>query len=330
MQQFVVPPRMKTRDGQPRRVGFELEFAGVELESAAVCVSESVKGTLEKQSEAVYLVSSETLGEFRIELDWSYVKDTAEDRALQRGVSAQDDPVMKWVTRLAGKIVPVEVVCPPIDIDQLAALDEMVIRLRDAGALGTEQSLLYAFGLHLNPELPDMTAAVISRYLQSFVLAEEWLVSQHRVDFSRRVTPYIDIYPVPYGLLVMHYDDDVDLDQLVSDYLIHNPTRNRALDMLPLFLEVRPDLVIATLEDPRINARPTFHYRLPNCEIEQPQWSLSHSWNLWCVVEHLATEDDIRNDLIGRWREQQADLLNFKDNPWHRNLDKIYRDLLSV
>lgn len=337
MSKFYFPQRLHTADGSKRRVGYELEFAGVELELAAELAARSLDAGLEKISEAVYLAHSDRFGKFRIELDWSFAKDIAEQR-IEEGVTGPaggdkatevDDPTMKWVTRLAGTVVPIEIVCPPIAIDELEALNEMANDLRAAGALGTEHSLLYAFGLHLNPELPALDAATISAFVQGFIIAEQWLTARHRVDFSRRVTPYIDVYPDRYAALVMSYPEAPTIGRLIDDYLTYNPTRNRALDLLPLFKHIDAPRVKAVVDDPRVNARPTFHYRLPNCEIERSDWTLSESWNLWCVVEHIAANDTLRHELITQWRNVQDNLLNLKDNPWHQRLDEIHRDLLS-
>jgi len=242
----------------------------------------------------------------------------------------EDDPLAEWVVSMATEIVPLEVVCPPVAITELRRLDRMVECLREAGALGTQQALHYAFGLHLNPELPGLDALTISRYLKAYALAQDWLLVAHRVDLARRITPYIDVYPRAYLRRVLSYDDDVMLDTLVEDYLHHNPSRNRALDMLPLFKQLRPALIEARVDDERVKARPTFHYRLPNCEIERADWYLDSSWNIWCVVEQLADDPDLLQELAGQWMEYEGKIINFGRPTWHATLHKLHRDLLSA
>lgn len=83
-----------------------------------------------------------------------------------------------------------------------------------------------------------------------------------------------------------------DQPQLVDDYLELNPTRNRALDFLPLFLHLDERRVRSVVEDRRVKARPALHYRLPNCEIDTPGWGLGQVWRDWLQVEHLAAEPD--------------------------------------
>ena len=65
----------------------------------------------------------------------------------------------------------------------------------------------------------------------------------------------------------------------IDDYLVENASRNRALDMLPVFAYLDEARIRAAVSDGLIKARPTLHYRLPNCEIEQPGWDLHPAWN---------------------------------------------------
>jgi len=76
--------------------------------------------------------------------------------------------------------------------------------------------------------------------------------------------------------------------QLIDDYLEHNPTRNRALDMLPLFSYLDKERVAAKVPDRKIKSRPTFHYRLPNSEVGKPGWTIFEAWTDWVTVEEIA------------------------------------------
>ncbi|WP_341503954.1 amidoligase family protein [Gallaecimonas sp. GXIMD4217] len=327
-QHYCQPQRQTKSDNSLRRVGFELEFAGVELKAAAWVLARTLNGRVCPLSEAEYQVHCDDLGTFNIELDWTLAKDLARQRQAER--PGQEDPVMELVTWISSQLVPIEVVCPPLPLDRLHLLDPLVASLREAGAQGTEESLLYAFGVHINPELPALDADTITGYLQAFILAQDWLIKRHRVDPVRRITPYIDAFPEDYALRVSRYEGNLDLAQLMDDYLWFNPTRNRALDLLPLFKHLDGDRVAATLDDPRIKARPTFHYRLPNCEIEKPGWSLHQAWNLWCVIEHLACHHGQRRRLLGQWWQYQGKWTGLSEKPWHKALDQLHQDLLSA
>lgn len=291
---FKTPPTVKRSDGEPRRVGFELEFTGLTLQQTSEELQQALGGAIRHDSAAEHSLETEDLGTFNIELDWSYLKRKAEK-------AQSEDEGHEWVDILqkaATLVVPMEVVCPPIAIDDLGVLDTMVESLREAGAKGTEDSLIAAFGVHINPEIPSLDATTIDRYLKAFALLQWWLVRAHQVDVSRRLSPYVDLYPEAYLEAVLEASQP-DMDQIISTYLEHNATRNRALDMLPMLAEIDGQWVRAAVDDDNIKARPTFHYRLPNCLIEMPGWSLASSWNLWWVVEQLA-EDPKNLASLGR------------------------------
>jgi len=315
--------------GQKRRVGFELEFSGLELESVAQTLADVLEGKVVPKTKAECLVESKDLGTFKIELDWQLGKRMARQREEDRD-SQGDDPLMSMLASVASEVVPVEVVCPPIDADRLEALNPVVEALRDAGAIGTSASLVYAFGVHINPELPDTKAVTIAGYLKAFSLAQEWLVDQHSVDLSRRITPYIDLFPASYVREVLDYDENVTLEQLIDDYVVHNPTRNRALDMTPLFRHLDEDRLVSAIDDERINARPTFHYRLPNSHLGEDGWYLNRSWNLWCVIERLSQDSAMMDEISQAWKARDDQLITLEGYAWHKQLSDILNDLLSA
>ncbi len=328
---YALPPRATTQQGDSRRVGFELEFAGLEFKETVEVLEQTYAQTADYASLAKATMPHPDWGEFVVEVDSELAKRLARTRADSRdGGSVVDDPLAEWLVNLTTELVPVEVVCPPVPVDQLPRLDDMVRALRAAGAEGTAESLVYAFGLHINPELPSLDAGTIACYLRAYVIAEEWLRRRHRVDKTRRITPYIDLYPSAYRKAVLAYDHETSQETLLSDYLEHNPTRNRALDMLPLFKHLDEQRIEEAVPDSRVNARPTFHYRLPNCEIERGDWHLSESWNLWCVVEHLACDAELLDELSSQSRRYQSQIVNFTRAPWHKSLDRILDDLVSA
>ncbi|MCR2745532.1 amidoligase family protein [Limnobacter parvus] len=314
--------------GEPRTVGFELEFAGLDLKTASNALANALSGEIELDTQAECKVRHPQFGHFKIELDWSFAKNMARRRLQEQGAS--EDMVMSLMTDLARQIVPLEIVCPPIPVSDLQVLDIMVESLQKAGALGTSDSLIYAFGVHINAELPAFDSETLVAYIQAYCLAQNWLIKAHEVDPVRRLTPYIDSYPKRYVQAVMAYTEAVSVSQIIDDYLEHNPTRNRGMDLLPLFKYIDDARVSAAVTDERVNARPTFHYRLPNCEIENPDWELSHCWNIWCVVEHLAADPVLLTSMCKQWTVYNDNLINLKEEPWHQELAHIYENLLSV
>jgi len=336
---YQLPSRHRNPDGAVRRVGFELEFAGLEFRRTTAVLAQALGHPASPLSEAEATVAHPELGTFRIEVDHQVIKSLARKWARWREDffseyagrdPGTEDPLAEWLVNLTTEVVPVEVVCPPIAMDRMNALDPMIDALRGAGALGTSESLLYAFGLHINPELPSLDAAVIGRYLRAYAIAQDWLVDVQNVDLTRRLTPFIDLFGNRYRTRVAAYDDNVTLDTLIGDYLHFNDTRNRALDMLPLFCHLDEARIRAAVDDPRIKPRPTLHYRMPDCRINLPGWSLADSWNIWCAIEALTVDTEMLRDLCEQFLAYGANLINLRRPPWHQTLDKLLRDLASA
>lgn len=273
-----------------RCVGVELEFAGLDIDGAARVVVRALGGSMREDGDYRRVIANTTLGEFVVELDFELLQSMNARRRSSAEPGMFAELSEELLAAAATPVIPVEVVSPPIAIDRLGELDELTRRLRVAGATGTRGSLLYAFGLHLNPELERIDAATVLAHLRAYLCLYDWLVERERVDWKRRMTPHINPFPKAYARLILASDYAPDLTVLIDDYLRFNPERNRSLDMLPLFSHVDAARVQRVVDDARVKARPTFHYRLPNCEIETPGWSVMAAWRRWLQVEALAAE----------------------------------------
>lgn len=275
-------------------MGVELEYAGLSIPQTAQLLARHYGGTAREESLNHYVVDTERFGAFSIKLDMALMQRISTEAAKQR----QLDPATETLEILAEKVlspivstwVPNEIVTPPLPIDALAELDDLCSLLAEHGAKGTDASPIYAFGLHLNPEMPDIPKERLKDYLAAFVLLQEWLKEQTRMDLTRQITTFAKLFSTEYGRVLLAEDYRPDFDTFMRDYLEYNPTRNRALDMLPLFSEFDEARVQRAANDPRVRARPTFHYRLPNCSLGRADWSIIREWNLWVAVEELAED----------------------------------------
>ncbi len=318
---FKLPPATEKSDGSPRMVGFELEFSGLTLEQTVDALRSALGGVTEAKSVAEQSVLVDGLGKFNVELDWDFLKRKAAHNAQAEGNA-------EWIERLtqaAALVVPVEVVCPPIPVTNLAVLEPMVATLREAGAMGTEESLWAAYGVHINTEIPALDAATLFSYLRAFAVLQWWLVEAHDVDVTRKVTPYIDLYPEAYLERVLSKSEST-VDEIFDDYLAHNASRNRALDLLPLLAEIDENRVRRAVDDPKIKPRPTFHYRLPNCHIERSNWSLSGPWNTWLVVEQLVHRPDDLDALSDAFLDARRPILGVNRRGWVEYIEQWVTD----
>ena len=115
----------------------------------------------------------------------------------------------------------------------------------------------------------------------AYALIEPWMRGSHPIDFSRRVLPFTDPYPTK---LVEAFCDAgfVEPNAAADIYLEHAASRNYGLDMLPIFAWMDEDKVKSALGDgSAVSARPAFHFRLPDCRNDAPEWSLRPGWAPW-------------------------------------------------
>lgn len=288
-----LPPRRQNHEGQERRVGVEFEFTGLSMEHIARLLRDTVGGQIDPLSPYEYKIRDTPVGDFKVELDYAYLKKLGRREARGDDLKADIERLSEdMLAAVAKQVVPFEIVCPPIALGKLAILEDVVRALRAAGARGTANSPIYAFGMHFNQELPALDVATVRDYLRGYVVLYDWLKQASQVDVSRRVFPFIQPYPREYHRLVTAADYGPDMAGLIDDYLQHNASRNRALDMLPLFSHIDEARVAVAVEDELVNARPTLHYRLPNCEIEREDWNIGVAWRHWLRVEHLVAQPE--------------------------------------
>lgn len=310
MPSFKTPPWTHKSDGSMRRVGLELEMAGIEPAEIAKAVAATVGGRIERESAFLTQVVDTELGEFRIELDADLLTNRQYQKHLsEMGIDIGEgeirDNLERVISRIAGLVVPLELVGPPVPLSELSRLDTIRSKLHQAGALGTGSSALYAFGLQLNVEAVSLEPDHLLAMLRAFVLQYDWLMKRSQVNVSRRISPYVQPYPEEFVRHILERGYDPDIETLIDDFLALTPTRNRPLDMLPLLTFIDEDRVMAApVEHHLIKARPAFHYRLPNCRIDEADWSLAEAWNDWVEVERLAADPDElesrRSESLGR------------------------------
>jgi hypothetical protein len=307
------PPRATNFAGEPRRVGVELEFAAVSARDAARLVRKAFGGTMTAIDQHRFTVSGTELGDFRSELDSQFLhraeSATEPPTGLQMLLANFQDAFHGVLGDIASAVIPCEIVCPPIRIDELQRLDDLLEELRRAGAHGTDVSPFYAFGAQLNPDIAESSAEWIVSILKAYLLLSDWLRAVISVNLTRRVLAFADPFPPDYVVYVTDPDYHPDMATLIDDYLLYNPTRNRELDLLPLFAWIDDERVRASVDDKRIKARPTFHYRLPDARLDRPDWTITTEWNRWCIVERLAERPDKLAAMAAAYRENQERLL---------------------
>lgn len=325
LEKLLVPELAYTEAGEPRRVGIEIEFADVDIHAVAALLQELFGGAVQVQGKYDIDVVDTRFGDFHVELDSSLLKRIAQERmAEESNVGIVEQVSKDLLAKVTEQVAPCEIVSPPLLLEQIEAMDELVIRLRELGAQGTDDGLLYAFGVHFNPQAPSLQAASILAYLRAFVLLYDWLVMHMQVNFTRHLTLFIKPFPSDYvkRILTPEYSQ-CTREQLISDYLIYNPTRNRALDMLPLFAHLDAERVAKAVDDPHVKPRPTYHYRLANSRVGDPHWRLTDEWRSWLLIEALAQDREKTAAMAAAYgRRLHQPLNNLLSNSWASEVEQ--------
>lgn len=331
--EFKFPPRPYNTQNEFRKAGFEFEFAGLEFITVTDLIIEIFGGETEIITRYQQKVKNTEIGDFKLEFDSRFLKEKKyENFLLDIGIDIDRTTFQKKleniVAKVSSNVVPFEVISPPIPIDQLDKLERFRLALYNNKAEGTKASPFYAFALHINPELPDLKTETIISYLQAFLLLQYWIFEESGVSFRRHhFTSYIDYFPQQYMLTVLNENYSPDLDQLIKLYKKYNPTRNRPLDMFPLFVFLKGNSVKTGVEDPElIKGRPTLHYRLPDCRIDEPEWSLAKVWNYWVIVEELAENKEKMKIMMNDFHDiYNNNLMTFK-NKWSKKVKEYLNE----
>lgn len=279
--------------GDARRVGVELEFADLSVGRAADVTAAVFGANVRMRDRHFAQVVGDPDGVFTVELDTRLVAKVDEDSETMATARA-------WFGDLAALVVPVEVASPPMSVSRVAEIDALVAALRRAGASGSHRSVFYAFGAHLNVEAERLDADEILCVLRAYLLVEEWLRAQIDVNPARAAAGFEKRFPAAYQTLALDPDYAPDMTTLIDDYLRWNPTRNRGLDLLPLFAEIDEARVRDALPGESVSARPAFHYRLPNSEVDDARWSVRRELKRWAVVENLAADQRMLERAVAR------------------------------
>lgn len=310
--EFLPPPRLTTAEGRERRIGVELEFAAVSAQEGARLVRDLFGGDVYEEDPHRFHVKGAELGDFTVELDTRLAHrprgaaPARADSGFERFLDELGEELRSLYGDVSSVLVPCEIVCPPIPLTSLPRIDVLVDALRWAGAQGTADNPLHAFGAQLNPEIATDDPAWLTAMLRAYALMSDWLREVTELDATRRLAAFADPFPRDYVAKILAPGYAPALPALIDDYLADNPTRNRELDMLPLFAFLDERRVRRVLPHEKIGARPTFHYRLPNADLGREGWNVSVEWNRWRAVERLAERPERLEAMARAWADNEA------------------------
>ncbi|RXV59827.1 hypothetical protein C6W92_14565 [Roseovarius sp. A46] len=305
---FAPLPQPLNAEGEARRVGVEIELGGLDEARVARIVADRLGGRADQEDSHIWAVRESGIGDVEVYLDIFLRK-------------AQKSRLRDLALDLGREVVPVEIVTEPLDMDGLARLDDLRETLRDAGAQGSGAGLVFGFGVHFNIEVASGADADTVRPLLAYALIEDWLRSAYPIDESRRLLPFTDPYPTDFVRALIEAGPEAARDHVTELYLELTPSRNRGLDMLPLFAHFDGPRVAAAISD-KTSARPTFHFRLPDCRIDEADWSLAREWWRWVAVERVARDDALLRRLSDAWLDDHG-LVTLSRQHWAARAGRI-------
>ena len=301
--EFLTLPQEKNEKGEIRHAGFEFEFAEAKLPICLAMLKQEYGGKIEMVNPYYYKLTNTMYGTFKAMIDFQFlansklkewVKKTGLDTVLDEETI---ELIEKFIASIGESVVPYEITTPPFPVNALYEAQKVKEILRKAGAKGTKASPVYAFGMHINPEVKAIDVNVILQDLRAFFVLYEYLVEWLKPDLTRRITPFIKPFDKEYRLLVLTEEYAPTMEEFIDDYLKYNPTRNRALDLLPLLAWIDEEKVRKVLPDEKIGKRPTYHYRLPDSRVDEEEWCVCEGWNSWVLVEKLAEDKESMDKL---------------------------------
>lgn len=280
--------------GAVRRIGVEVEFSGLTEAETANTIAAFLGGAPVRKGHNYFLVEGSEIGDLEVYLD------TAFRQANPSGLRAIS-------LDLSRDVVPVEIVTQPLDLAGIGRLDEVVRRLRDAGAEGSHAGIFLGYGVHFNVAVPSLDTPGLLPIMRAYALLEDWLRVAGMMDGTRRLMPFADPYPGGYVRRLFACPLDAGVERLIGIYLEETPTRNRGLDMLPVFRQIDEAAVIAAVSGAEsVSARPTFHYRLPDSRVDEPDWSIAYEWNRWVLIERIANDAGLTSRMIDAWLKHHS------------------------
>ena len=282
-------PQPRTASGEERRVGVEVEFAGLTEAQVSELVARRFGGAARPAGPFERVVEGTALGSVEVFLDTAFRKGR-HGKLVQLGLE------------LGREVIPVEIVTEPLRPAALEQVEALCAALREAGAVGSGGGLFFGFGMHLNVEVAAAEMGAIRPVLTAFALLEDWLRLSRPIDASRRLLPFVDPYPRRFVRGLLALPPEAGLGELIALYLKATPSRNRSLDLLPLIRHLDEVRLLAALPDAAaVSARPAWHYRLPDSRVDEPDWRIAYEWNRWVLVERVAGDGALLARLAEDW-----------------------------
>lgn len=327
MNDFIMPLKMRNEKNEIRKVGFELEFSNIEIEDIVRILEQNFDFEVKKKNNFLYKLSSK-YGDFTLELDFELLtkqtlKNSVKDFFEEVSVDIDKESIEKieeLIGSISKDIVPYEISTPPLPLNDMNIINDIVQTLNQNKAYGTKDRFYNAFGLHINIEAESLEVENLLSYMKAYMVLQDYINKDAHIDLARTISPFIDNFKSDYMVYILDEKYKPTINELIEDYIQYNPTRNRSLDLLPLFASIDKQRVREKLPDEKIKPRPAFHYRLSNSMVGDSTWKVSDEWNRWILVENLANDENSLNYLSKEYLSYLNSYINFKS--WQSRIEE--------
>jgi hypothetical protein len=327
MDNFIEPKIKDNYKDKIRHVGFEIEFSNIDLKKILEVFQREFNFEIKKENNYFYKLGSK-YGDFVLELDFELLtkqklQSSAKELSKIIGIDIDKEDISlleDFIGKLSKDIVPYEISTPPLPLDEIDIIDNIVKKLSINNAKGTTYKIYYAFGLHINIEVISLEVKSLLSYLRAYVILQDFINKDAKVDLARKATPFIDNFKSEYIQYILDDNYNPTEKVFIKDYIRFNPTRNRSLDMLPILGFMDESTVRTLLPDEKIKPRPAFHYRLSNSMIGSSNWRVSNEWNRWILVENLANDEKSLVFLSKEYNKYLDRLINL--DSWEQRIEK--------
>jgi len=335
MAEFKSLPLPLNEQGENRKIGFELEFANLNIKQCAKVITQLHGGDIDLVNRYFVNIRNTSIGDFTLKLDTSFLNEqkysqtfSMLDDLYKKASGKWEEQVENLMESIFSTVVPYEIVFPPLEINQLNEAEKIRKSLYENNAEGTSKSTFYAFATHINAEIPTPDVQTLLKYLRAFLLLYDYLLEKHHADITRKLTSFINPFPGKYVQKVLSPTYNPNLAEFIDEYHQYNPTRNRPFDLYPAFAWLNPYKLTDKQGIGNVKKRPTFHYRLPNSSIDNEQWNLAIEWNRWWLIEKLVSQPETVESLTHDYFEmhQKANLMPAKK--WKKRTEKIVQEKL--
>ncbi len=327
MNNFIEPEIKNNYKNELRHVGFELEFSNIDIKEIVSIMEKEFNLQANKINNYLYELHSE-YGDFILELDFELLtkqklQKKAKELCQKIGIDISKEEINSienFIAELSRDIVPYEISTPPLPLDKIELVENIVEKLKQNNARGTKHKIYYAFGLHINIEVISVEVKSLLAYLRAYVILQDFINKDAKIDLARKITPFIDNFKNDYIKYILDENYNPSRDKFIEDYLNFNPSRNRSLDMLPILTFLDEKRVRKVLPNEKIKPRPAFHYRLSNSDIGEKNWKVSNEWNRWILIENLANNEESLKQLSKEYLKYLDKFINLES--WEKKVAK--------